>query len=96
MELQIVHKPGRCGGDPTVGETRICVHNIVQDVEQYGSIEAVMADYPHRTRPIIEAALAYYAEHPAEIEAIWAANEAAYERGLREQRTRGAGSRALV
>src|SRR5438874_1151575 len=33
---QIVRKPGRCGGDPTVGETRICVHHVLALALQYG------------------------------------------------------------
>jgi len=88
-DLTIVHQPGRCSGHPTVGHTRICVHNIVQYLEDNGwDIEGYLNDFQHQTRAQVDAAIAYYRENEPEIRAIWEDQKRLYDEGLKAQEER--------
>lgn len=68
--VPIIHEPRRCGGEATVGHTRIKVRRIVSDLEHHygGDVAALLADNPHYTREQVEAALAYYQANRKEID----------------------------
>lgn len=70
-ELAITKDPLRCAGKPTVGPTRITVHDIVANYQQYGgNLVKLREDYPNWTLDQINAALDYYLEHREEIDDI--------------------------
>ena len=67
---RIVRDPGYCGGEPRVEGTRVPVSVIVGVYQSDGSIAAVYDAYPHLPVGAVEAALLYYRQHTAEIEAL--------------------------
>lgn len=84
VDLRNIEKvPGRCGGRAVVAGTRIRV-SVVFWCHRHGmTIAQILEQYP-RLRPAdVYDALAYAADHPAEIEADLAADdEAAAQREL--------------
>ncbi len=60
--------PGVSGGYPCIGHTRIPVRLIVEAYRDTGSIDRVHAFYGQLTRGQVEAALAYYREHPERVD----------------------------
>jgi uncharacterized protein (DUF433 family) len=68
---RIVHDPERCGGDATVGGTRICVWHILALAPRYSwDLEALRAhEFPDLSPEEIQLAVDYYHAHPDEIEA---------------------------
>lgn len=87
-DFTIYKVPGRCAGHPTVGPTRITVHDIIGYLKLYGSAEAVLADFTHWTQQHIDAALAYYAENRDEIDDIRWQQARDYWEGLSRQQQR--------
>ena len=82
---RVVRTPGVCGGDARVADTRIPVWLLVLARKRGQSDDQLLADYPTLTPADLDAAWAYYREHPVEVEqAIWhndtAANVAAGQR----------------
>lgn len=65
----IVRVQGVCGGRPIIEGTRISVKTIVDWTKQGLTIEEVQEQYPFLSSEQIEDALAYYNDHPEEIEA---------------------------
>jgi len=62
--------PNRCGGKPCIAGTRIRVWDIYVAHEIRGEApEQIVADYPHITLSQVHAALSYYWDHKAEIDA---------------------------
>jgi uncharacterized protein (DUF433 family) len=67
----IVRDAARCGGDPILAGTRTAVHDVVSYFRLHdGDLEEVRAELPHLSMEQIQAALAYYQEHPAQIDEI--------------------------
>jgi uncharacterized protein (DUF433 family) len=68
----ISKKPGRCGGDACVRETRIPVWGLVER-RQNGQADAdILRSFPDLTPDDLTAAWTYAAAHPDEIErSIW-------------------------
>jgi uncharacterized protein (DUF433 family) len=67
----IVRDPARCGGDPILAGTRTAVHDVVSYSKLHGGdLEEIRAELPHLSTEQIQAALAYYEKHPAEIDEI--------------------------
>lgn len=63
-------RPDKCGGKPCIAGTRIRVWDIFVLSERLGkSADEIQADYPELTLADIHAALAYYFDHQAEIDA---------------------------
>ncbi len=58
-----------CGGRPVVRGTRIPVQTIVGYYKQGLSVDEILAGLPHLTEAQVFAALSYYHDHQAEIEA---------------------------
>jgi uncharacterized protein (DUF433 family) len=89
-EFAITHDPRRCGGDPTVGHTRITVHVLIALLKRYEwDVEAmIVAEQPDATREQINAAIAYYQNNTEEIEAILADQKAHSKERLKEQMLR--------
>lgn len=83
-KYEIVHDPSRCGGRPTVGETRITVDGIIRRLRHYESAAEFLKDEAgHLTKWHVLAALDYYLRNQAEIDGIIAAEEKAWtERAL--------------
>jgi uncharacterized protein (DUF433 family) len=53
-----------------VSGTRVRVQDIVQDYERHGmTADEIAGEYPHLTLAQVHAALAYYFEHQAEVQA---------------------------
>jgi uncharacterized protein (DUF433 family) len=66
----IVKTPGTCGGLPRIEGTRITVNLIVrQVVRARRTPEEVLIAHPHLTLAQIHAALAYYFDNRAELDA---------------------------
>ena len=68
QRTEIRETPGINGGYPRIGDTRIAVRTIVERYRATGSVEETMCAFSQLTREQIEAALAYYREHPARID----------------------------
>jgi uncharacterized protein (DUF433 family) len=67
--------PGICGGRATIAGTRIRV-SIILGCSRLGmTVEEIIQSYPHLRSSDVYDALAYAAEHPAEIEADLAADD---------------------
>jgi uncharacterized protein (DUF433 family) len=61
--------PGVCGGYPCVGNTRVPVRLMVENYRQTSSFEATAALHDMLTPEQVQAALDYYAAHPARVDA---------------------------
>jgi uncharacterized protein (DUF433 family) len=76
----IVKEPDYCGGKAAIDNTRVRVMNVVF-LHKRGKTEAeILETYPGLNRAQVYAALAYYYDHPDEIEAELRADETAAER----------------
>ncbi len=86
-ELEIVRKPGRCSGRPTVGPTRITVHDIIGLLKLYDWNVEKMIQYeaPVANREQIDAAVSYFRQNTDEIEAILEKRDSDYFRGIAKQ-----------
>lgn len=65
----ITSLPGVCAGKATLGATRVRVNNVVFMHKQGASVEEIRDAYPDLSLAQVYAALAYYYDDPAEIEA---------------------------
>jgi len=65
----ITKRPGVCGGQPTIDNTRVRVKNVVALLQEGKTPEEMLVQYPDLNLAQIHAALLYYYDHPAEIEA---------------------------
>ncbi|GEM_PF-770664 len=71
---------GVCGGRPCIDGSRVRVVNIVSLQKEGCSPEQMLAEYPDLDLAQIHAALTYYYDHPEEIDAYTAEDEAWDER----------------
>ena len=62
--------PGICGGNARIGSSRIPVWTLVSFRIQGASDEELLRNYPGLNPQDLEAAWAYYASHPVEIDLI--------------------------
>jgi uncharacterized protein (DUF433 family) len=68
--VRIVSTPGTCGGKPRIDGHRITVKHIVLDHQRQGlSLDEIASAYPSLTLSDVHAALAYYYDHRADIDA---------------------------
>ncbi len=68
--VRIVSTPGTCGGKPRINGHRITVKHIVLDHQRGGmSPDEIVSAYPSVTLSDVYAALAYYHDHRADIDA---------------------------
>ena len=68
--LRIVSTPGTCGGKPRINGHRITVKHIVLDHQREGlSPDEIVSAYPSLALSDVYAALAYYHDHRADIDA---------------------------
>ncbi len=65
----IVKEPGYCGGKATIDNTRVRVNNVAWLAKQGQTPQEILEHYPDLTLPQVLAALLYYYENRAEIEA---------------------------
>lgn len=79
---RITRVPGRCGGAPTIAGTRIGVADVVALARRYEwDLERVRArEFPDLSPADLAAAVSYYREHEAEIEAILRRDQESLER----------------
>lgn len=78
----IVKTPGTCGGRARIAGHRIRVMDVVTYHRGWGwSPARIVEEFPGITLADVYAALAYYHDHPAEIEADFEAHRVAYEHG---------------
>jgi uncharacterized protein (DUF433 family) len=84
VDLRNIEKvPGRCGGRAVVAGTRVRVSVLVWCDRQGMTVNEIMRQYPRLRAADVYDALAYAADHPAEIEADLAADdEAAAQQSL--------------
>ncbi|HZW29348.1 MAG TPA: DUF433 domain-containing protein [Isosphaeraceae bacterium] len=76
----IVKTPETCWGKPRIAGTRIKVEQVVIWHEQMGMSPAeIVSRWPHLTLADVSAALAYYHDHHAEIDADLAEGERLFE-----------------
>jgi uncharacterized protein (DUF433 family) len=81
----IVKEPDYCGGKAAIDDTGVRVMNVVF-LHKRGETEAgILEAYPDLERAQIYAALAYYYDHPEEIEAELRADETAADRYEQER-----------
>ena len=74
-----VHEvPGVCGGYPVIRSTRIPVRVVVEFHRQGADVDEIAAMYPHIIKERIQAALDYYAAHPARVDEDIERNERAW------------------
>ena len=72
----IAIKPGYCGGKPHISGHRVKVQHVAIWHERMGmTAEEIVATYPSLSLPTVYAALSYYHDHRAEIDADIAADE---------------------
>ena len=74
---RIVCDPEIVGGSPTIRGTRVPVRAVACLWRATSDRDVVMRNYPHLSIDDVEAALRYYAEHRAEIDAELLAEERA-------------------
>jgi len=68
--VRIVITPGTCGGKPRIDGHRITVKHIVLDHQRgWMSPDEIVSAYPSLTLSDVYAALAYYHDHRADIDA---------------------------
>ncbi len=87
----IVKKPGYCGGKAAIDNTRVRVNNVVFLHKEGFSDAQILERYPNLNLAQVHAALTYYYDHQAEIEAEFARDEAwdeRYERAKAEHLAR--------
>jgi uncharacterized protein (DUF433 family) len=82
----ITRDPALRGGRPILTGTGVCVRTIAIESNRGLSPEGIAADRPHLTLAQIYAALAFYHANKREIDADIAAEEQAYEEGVRSSR----------
>jgi uncharacterized protein (DUF433 family) len=70
QRVRITRDPLVCGGEPTIVGTRVPVSSIVVQWRHYGDINSLHDAFPHLDGPAIQAALAYYEEHRAQIDRL--------------------------
>jgi uncharacterized protein (DUF433 family) len=68
MSDKIIKTDSICDGQPVIRDTRTSVLSIVNYMEIYGDVDAILKALPHVTHEDIEAALLYYRQHTDEIE----------------------------
>ena len=68
----IVKSPQVCGGAARLAQTHLTVHSLIGQIKSGTTIEELLEGYEHLplTRAQVHAALAYYYDHPAEIDAL--------------------------
>jgi len=79
----ITRDPALRGGRPIIAGTGICVRTIAVESNRGFSPEEIAADRPALTLSQIHAALAFYYANQREIDADIAAEERAYDDGVR-------------
>lgn len=78
VDLRNIEKvPGRCGGRAVIAGTRIRVSVIIWCHRAGMTVEQILRQYPRLRDADVYDALAYAADHPAEIEADLAADDEA-------------------
>ena len=60
--------PRVLGGEPIVQGTRLAVRHVVLTARELGGTAGVLTAYPQLTHADVREALAYYADHTAEID----------------------------
>jgi uncharacterized protein (DUF433 family) len=83
VDEDVTRTPGVQGGAAVLRGTRTPVGSVVAQYRLYaGDLKEVMAAYPHLSELQIRAALAYYQQHQAEVDADEERNERAFETPL--------------
>jgi uncharacterized protein (DUF433 family) len=79
---RLVRRPDVCGGEATLGHTRICVWHVVAVAHHYEWDAARIRtwEFPDLSVEEVQLALDYYTENRAEIEAIFRREDEARER----------------
>ena len=77
--------PGVCGGRPCIDHTRVRVVNVVFLQQEGYTPEQILEQYPDLNLGQVHAALAYYYDHPDEIDAYIAEDKAWDERYERDK-----------
>ncbi|WP_435076455.1 DUF433 domain-containing protein [Halococcus sp. AFM35] len=89
--VEIVKTPDVLHGKPRIEGTRIGVFTIGESVRAAGrSVEDMLTAYPDLTREQVEAALAYYDDHPEAMDILRQQKEATRQRVLSQSRAPGA------
>lgn len=87
----IVKKPDYCGGKAAIDDTRVRVNNVVFLHKEGFADAQILERYPNLNLAQVHAALTYYYDHQAEIEAEFARDEGwdeRYERAKAEHLAR--------
>lgn len=82
----ITRNPALRGGRPIIAKTGICVRTVATESNRGLTPEEIAADRPPLSLAQVYAALAFYHANKQEIDADIAAEEQAYEEGIRSSR----------
>ena len=74
---RIVRDPTIVGGSPTIRGTRVPVRAVACLWRETGDCELIRRNYPHLSAADVDAAISFFQEHRAEIDAELAAEEQA-------------------
>jgi uncharacterized protein (DUF433 family) len=79
---RLMRRPGVCGGEATLGHTRICVWHVVAVAHHYDWDAARIRswEFPDLSVEEVQLALDYYRENPEEIETTFRREDEARER----------------
>jgi uncharacterized protein (DUF433 family) len=80
----VTETPGVNGGYPVVATTRIAVRLVVEAFREVGTLDQLTDVFPQLTHAQIQAALAFYRDHPLRVDEDIERNE----RALRAIRSR--------
>jgi uncharacterized protein (DUF433 family) len=76
----IASRPGVQGGEPCIRGTRIPVWVLAAMHKQGDTAEEILEAYPNLSAAQVYAAMSYYYEHRAEVDAVIAAQNAEHDR----------------
>jgi uncharacterized protein (DUF433 family) len=79
---RLVRRPGVCGGEATLGYTRICVWHVIAVAHHYDWDPARIRawEFPDLSTEEVQLALDYYRENPGEIETVFRRQDEARQR----------------
>ena len=75
-------------GEYFVRDTRVSVHSIIASWKRGTPPERIVEQFPAASLADVYGVISYYLDHPAELDAHFAATNAAYERQRQEDRER--------
>jgi uncharacterized protein (DUF433 family) len=70
---------GVCGGYPCIGRSRVSVRLVIEGLQQGATFDDLLRMWPHLRREQVEAAVAYYLNHPTPVDEDMRRHQEAWE-----------------